>query len=376
MCKLYAIFLSLLVFFQSGFAFSATQTKDVELHNLRWDWQSHHPEINQLVPFFGYSKTSVIHFDVGLNKYRSSYLKFILQENTFCWINDQLIFRNGNNQPLYLSIDSLKQVYKQNQLSFTLYNSDLDEQLISTTVVNRNQTGSIIKQEELQLRVGLGQSDPFIMISVIILLLIAAFRTAHYRLFREYFSVNKALQQRQSFELITAYSPLAWPNIGFILFYAVLIGCSVTNIGLFHAGDTFELPFELSRNNSLIIGLKICALCFVLMLLKLVLISASAALFKINKIRLIHFFTYFRHSLIIAIAIFIFSLINGIFEGSMVSEGWTFIQVLVVIVWSGRVIQIFFVLNKIYTFRKLHLFSYLCSTELIPLLLFFKIFLK
>ena len=188
--------------------------------------------------------------------------------------------------------------------------------------------------------------------------------------------MSKALQQRQSFDLITAYSPLAWPNIGFIIFYAILIGCSVINISLFHDQASFNLPFKTSLDNSLLTGLKIGVLCFVFMLLKLVLISGSTALFKINKVRLIHFFTYFRHSLIIAISIFVYSLINGIFEGALVSEGWIYTQVVAVIVWSARIIQIFFVLNKIYTFRKLHLFSYLCSTELIPLLLFLKIFLK
>lgn len=376
MCRLAAFVLISLFFNQPILANQESEVNDVELHNLRWDWHSIDPETGQFVPYFQNSETTTIHFEIGLNRYRSAYLKFNLPTNTFCWIEQQLIFKSDDIRPLYLSIDSLRDVYSMSKLSITLYHENLEENLISTTVVNRNQSFQQKQDQEPELRYDLKQTDLFLIISIIVLLLIATFRTAHYRLFREYFSISKALQQRQNFDLITAYSPLAWPNIGFLIFYAILVGCSAINIGLYHIDESFTLPFGMSWQNSLLLGVKLIVLCFVFMLLKLVLISASSALFQINKVRLIHFFAYFRHSLIIAIGLFIFSLVNGIFEGSMVSGGWSLIQVLVVFVWSGRVIQIFFVLNKIYTFRKLHLFSYLCSTELIPLLLFLKVFLK
>lgn len=376
MCKLFAFLLATLILGPASHHGATAQVTDVELHNIRWDWHSHNDATNELVPFFGYKETTTIHFKVDLNKYRGSQLKFVLQENTFCWIEDQLIFRAQDSKPRYITVDSLKKIYDKNQLSFTLYNEALDARLIKTTIISQNKIISTEQQGGPELRKELSRSDTFIVISVLILLMIAVFRTAHFRLFREYFSLSRALQQRQSFDLITAYSPLAWPNIGFIIFYAVLIGCSVVNIGLFQFNAEIKLPLGLTQSNSLVVGTTAGVLCLASMLLKLALVSASTTLFMIQKVRLIHFFTYFRHSLIIAMIIFIFSLFNGIFEGSMVSSGWMLIQVLVILVWSARVVHIFFVLNKIYTFRKLHLFSYLCSTELIPLLLFFKIFLK
>ena len=218
--------------------------------------------------------------------------------------------------------------------------------------------------------------DLFIIISIVTMSLIAVFRAFYSRLFHEYLSVGKSLQLRQNFELAIAHAPLAWPNIGFIIFYSILIGSAAMTCDLFVPDSSLVFPFSIKHESSIHLGVKVSVYCFAFMIAKLLVITAGSELFKLKKVRLVHYFTYFRLSLILALISLSFSIINGIFGGLLINEWWNWIQLIVVLFWSGRLVLIYFVLNKIYTFRKLHLFSYLCSSELIPLLLFFKIFLK
>ncbi|MEO9803200.1 MAG: DUF4271 domain-containing protein [Reichenbachiella sp.] len=377
MCKK-LIILVLLVVHQLPSATANEETlSGVELRNLRWDWEVYDEEVNQYVPFFKQPNTKAIRFKLDFNKYKNSEVKLLLTDNCFVWIEDELVYRTMGRELVFFSLDSIQAIYKKNEVNMTIFSPQFNEKKISTAIVNEEEgTYSISKDWLLKKRIDQSQIDSFIIISIVTLSLIALFRSFNYRLFQEYFSLSRSLQLRQNFDLIIAHSPIAWPNIGFVIFYAILVGNSFMNIGLFQSDVHIDFPFGLSKGNRITMGLKISGCCFALMLLKWLLILITSELFKIQKARHLHFFTYFRHSLIIAITMFILSVIYGIFEGSLITKGWSVIQAMVVAVWSGRLILIFFVLNKIYTFRKLHLFSYLCSTELIPLLLFFKIFLK
>ncbi|MEO9966157.1 MAG: DUF4271 domain-containing protein [Reichenbachiella sp.] len=352
-------------------------SSDVELLNLRWDWEVYDAEIGHYTPYYNHTKTSAIFFALDLNKYRKSSVKLTLPVGCFVWLDQQLVYHSMSERPIYWSLDSLYNIYDKNKLEVTIFSSQFNDRSTETKIVTRSKSNSAVLDEVLyKKRNSRNRSGIFILISILTLSVIAVFRTSHYRLFQEFFSIDRAFRARQNFDLIIAKSPMAWPNIGFIGFYALLIGSSFVSIRLYQPDFDIKSLVGLTTENNLLLGLAVSSYCFVFMLLKLVLIAISSELFKINKIRLVHFYTYFRLSLIIAIVIFTLSIINGILNGDLIASGWSVFKVAVVLLWSVRLLLIFFVLNKIYTFRKLHLFSYLCSTELIPLLLFFKIFLK
>ena len=350
---------------------------DIQLRNLRWDWEVYDNEVEHFVPYFKQNKTEAIRFEIDLNKYRGSTLKLVLPGNYFVWIDGKLVMDNLQYRTTYMALDSLNRIYAQSRISMTIYSDTFNGKAVETSIVNTQNGNSLSSEVSFFLqRKNKSQLDIFIIISIATLSLIALFRAFNNRLFQEYFSLTKSLQVRQNFDLITAHAPVAWPNIGFIIFYAILIGATVMNFGLFHTSQNFDFPLDISSTNSIPTGLKVSLVCFVLMIGKILLVTLGSELFNLSKIKAIHFFAYFRLSLIMAMLSFVLSLINGIFDGALINENWYSIQIIVLLAWSGRFILIFFVLNKIYTFRKLHLFSYLCSSELIPLLLFFKIFLK
>lgn len=373
MCKRIAtlVFLCGLLFPVAGYA------ADVELKNLRWNWEVFDEDEELYVPYFKHSKTDVVRFEVDLKKFSGAYLKLTLPEQHFIWVQSELVYASQTHRPVYLSLDSLHQAYNQSKIYVAVHSRQFNASTITTQIIKKEEgEDELDAQSSFLVRGGHKKLDLFIIISIVTMSLVALLRAFNFRLFKEYFSVIKAMQVRQNFDLIIAHSPLAWPNIGFIVFYALLVGSTVMNIGLFHPDLFSAFSYYSDASSMITLGLELSVYCFVLMLVKLLVVSINTQLFKIKKVRLIHFFAYFRLSLIIATVAFSLSVINGIFGGLMFSEFANFIKIIVLIAWIGRLILIFFVLNKIYTFRKLHLFSYLCSTELIPLLLFFKIFLK
>ncbi|UXX80158.1 DUF4271 domain-containing protein [Reichenbachiella carrageenanivorans] len=350
---------------------------DVELKNLRWNWEVFDEDEELYVPYFKQSKTNVVRFEVDLKKFSGAYLKLTFPEQHFVWIQRELVYGSEVYQSVYLSLDSLHQVYRENRIYVAIHSQQLNASMITTQIIKKEKgEENAVAQSSFLVRGGHKKLDLFIIISMVTMSLVALLRAFSFRLFKEYFSVIKAIQVRQNFDLIIAHSPMAWPNIGFVVFYALLVGSTVINIGLFHPDFFSSFSFYSDGSGMVKVGLEVSVYCFVLILFKLIVVSINTQLFKIKKVRLIHFFAYFRLSLIIATVAFSLSVINGIFGGLILSEHATFIKIIVLLSWIGRLILIFFVLNKIYTFRKLHLFSYLCSTELIPLLLFFKIFLK
>ncbi len=353
------------------------EASDIELKNLKWDWEVFDQKSQHYVPYFKKPTTDALRFKVDLNKYRNSYLKLSVPEKHSIWIQDELIYVSSRPVTKYLSLDSLQDIYRMGSFYLSVYSDNLNGNTITSVLVNKEDDNLSLREESsFSSRKSNNWQDIFIIISIATMSLIAIFRAFYFRLFQEYLSIGKSLQLRQNFELAVAHAPLAWPNIGFIIFYSILIGSSVMICDLFLPNSSLIFPFSIKNEGGIYLGLKISIYCFVFMIAKLLLITAGTELFKLKKVKLIHFFTYFRLSLIFALFCFSLSILDGVFGGYLVSTWWNWIQLIVVLFWSGRLVLIYFVLNKIYTFRKLHLFSYLCSSELIPLLVFFKIFLK
>lgn len=353
------------------------EASESELKNLRYDWEVYDQQAAHFEPYLKQSDINAIRFELDVNKYREAHLKLALPADYYVWIGQELVNANLAPDTLYWPLDSIAEVYDESKLYVTIYSAQFAGQAIETSIINKkSESVDLGSALVLDKRDDQDQLNIFIIVSIATFALMAIFRAFNFRLFKEYFALGKSVQIRQNFDLITAYSPLSGPQLAFILFYAILVGNAVVNASLFLSDTTVSMGLSNIASLDIWFGMKVVAVCAILMIGKLLMIVVGTELFKINKVRAIHFFTYFRLSLIMAMIIFSLSVINGIFGGILVEKYWMIFQLIIVLAWLGRMVLVFFVLNKIYTFRKLHLFSYLCSSELIPLLLFFKIFLK
>lgn len=111
----------------------------------------------------------------------------------------------------------------------------------------------------------------------------------------------------------------------------------------------------------------------ILSLLRFFWLKTNAIVFGINKIEFTHFFYMLRIALLIMLAIctvIFISMLNGVLE----------MERLVSILWTGffivyilGILLLFFTMTKNVSFKYYHLFSYLCTAELVPFLVFSKL---
>ena len=366
----------LLLVFLASYTFAEEQGEYSIIKNLKWDWVQFDKIAKQNVPYLKQSKAKTISFDLDLNKNQKFIFKIDLPQNYFMWVEDQLVLFTTEDKKYELSIDSLFSNYKKNSISVSIFskkfNADLVQCQIVSKVLDITRSDSSFKVSERENRY---EMNIFIIATIFGLVGIVIFRSSNHRLFKEYFSLRKALQIRQNFELITAYGTFSWVTFWVLFLYALLIGVTITNLILF-LPDGLSIPLVERNSHPIVEGVKIGFLALLFISLKIPFLSVITRLFQLNKIKQSHFSAYFRQSLLLTVFVFLVSIWNGFYAGAVFEYGIILFQILGITLLIGRALLLFLILNRIHGYRKLHLFAYLCSTELIPLILFFKIFLK
>ncbi|WP_407692841.1 DUF4271 domain-containing protein [Reichenbachiella agarivorans] len=112
------------------------------------------------------------------------------------------------------------------------------------------------------------------------------------------------------------------------------------------------------------------------MLLKVPLIKILTSLFSVQKHSDVHYFTYLRLSLIIAFIAFIGSVLLFLSPDHSAEIAWEVYRYSLLVFLFIRLILMYLVLNNSFSFNKFHLISYLCSSEIIPLIILVKTLLR
>jgi hypothetical protein len=117
-------------------------------------------------------------------------------------------------------------------------------------------------------------------------------------------------------------------------------------------------------------------LIFALLLGKYLLIQAVGSVFKLSGVTHVHFYEYLLFSRVFYTAVVFLQ-----FALFLVAPVWVSV-IAEVIIWVVllfnivRIVVINSVLSRLTSAKNLYLFSYLCTTELIPLLIGIKILIK
>ena len=310
-----------------------------------------------------------IYFQVDVNKNHSRFLQCSAREEFNLFINHQLI-RAGVNGTLLLDLDSLSRQYS-SDLQCIIYQRRGITQL-TTEIVERSSTDaglSIIKRK----------GNYFLDFSIIASLLMFAYfiiliRTLP-RLAVNYFNVLRlvSLQEREENFIGTRVTSTA--NILFYLFASLLSGLLLTVI-FFYASAQTSFPFFAIDSvwDGFAQWIKWSSTIFLLLIVKLVLIYSFCGLFKITDLISFHFFNFLR------LYFFLFGISAVLSLGYFILEGQSpeFYMYLMYAVSALAGLWIVLIYLKLLTkvpFRFFHLFSYLCISEIIPMVIIFKILL-
>ncbi|MFY0626518.1 MAG: DUF4271 domain-containing protein [Reichenbachiella sp.] len=353
--------------------------KEIEIENLRYNWRVYDEKDKSFHPYLSSESYPNVYFNLDKRKYQGFELKIELGSNSFIFLNDWLILASEKDSTYYFDIDSLILLNSNAELSFSTYFPPKRDVQLQTYIVDRNRHSSgyednrtnILEEREINKNL-----NEFITTSLLLLGIIVMFRTSSYRTFSEYFSITDAFSKRQRFELITSLPLFSANNLAFVALYSLIVSISVLNFGVFQDGHFFQFPY-MPFQSSIISGvLSVFFLAFFLILMKRFLVYTVSSVFNFQRVRDLHFYTYFRLSILISLVFFGISILNGIRGGGLMESMdhllfWFFLFALLI-----RILLVFLVLNSQLNFHKLQIIVYLCSTEIIPLIFLLKIFSK
>ncbi len=376
MNKAYYFFIGIILNF-GAIALNA-QNREVEIEDLRHDWMVVDEETQHLLPYLPTHPTTTIYFDLDSKKHQGFELRIELQQDYFVFLNSHIIDHAPLPKTVYYAVDSLVKKATDQPLRFSVFSKKMIPANLKTTIIDRKGESILPRKKitEIQARIDKGHTDEFVTLTLILLGIIVSYRTIVYRTFSEYFSISNAISIRQRFELIVAQPLFSVVNLSFVLLYAGMAAASIYNILLFNVDLRDFLSTAWQSYSSLSVSFYLFLLFVGLMLLKRFLIFIVSRVFKFRSIRDLHFYIYFRWSLIMSGLLFLFTIINGISDGELFNRASSWIFVWLFIVLGLRLIQLWVVLNSQLNFHKLQIFAYLCSTEIFPLIFFLKIFVN
>ncbi|MBU2914769.1 DUF4271 domain-containing protein [Reichenbachiella agariperforans] len=347
------------------------------IKDLRYSWKNHEPNLKILVPYLSTSSVPAVTFDLNLNQYMGAELMLIVPANHSIYIEAALMTVTERRDTLLWSVDSLRSYYDQPSINLILYSKSWDSQGVSSWVVQTGDNVLVETGSELsEIYRSKGENDRMILASLTILSLMVIFRTYLYRLFHEYFLVSKSIRVRQNFELIAAQSPLSLITIGFIFLYAAFLAGAVLNLGLKLGETSHWVAYFGFLPSSEVQALLVFAIAFGLMILKVPLIGLMARVFGFQKAIEVHFFAYFRLSLLISFFAFSASIVVFVSSLDLAADLWFVVKLVVLIFLLIRLVLMYLILNNNLGVKKLHLISYLCSSEIIPLIIIVKTLLR
>ena len=347
------------------------------IKDLKYDWLVLSQDGTQLEPHLDQSQVTSIFFELSPLKFQGFFLRIEIPSSHYIFLNRKLIGKSDNSGEIWYDIDSLSRMIEREKLEFSIFSKELNPDRLETTIISLSQGGSSygtlgMSHESRSIS---KLSDQFVILSLCIFGFVVILRNSNNRLFKEYLDFYHLFAPRQRFELITSYSLFSFENLGFLLLYAVLMGASFVNL-LFFSGEIEQVPYWAGDISPLVWGMVFMVLFALVMILKMPFLGIITSLFRVSRISQLHFFTYFRISLAYAFLIFVFSLGNTIYNGHWLSDFNSFFIGLLVILLIIRLSVVWIVLNSELNFQKLHIISYLCSTEIIPLVFFLKFLIK
>ena len=278
------------------------------------------------------------------------------------------ILKNVPKEGAKIRIDSLTRLYGI-QILFSIYSTRIVTK--STLITELLPTQERVKQVNLEARVKDGFSDFFIVAAILIIAGFLMLLRANTRLMLDYLNPIKAFSLRERESDLNTNRITSSINILFYVFTSYLI--AFLCFAWFHC-FTYKPNFYASIQTFTEVFLKwnlLAAMLFILLVFKFILISLFSYIFRLKGSLHLHFYNFIRTLLLLSVAILGLTIVIFILHDSQAKylNGCSFIIGLFGFSWL-MVAYLKLLTNSAFSF--LHLFFYLCTTEIIPLIILVK----
>lgn len=355
----------LLVFSSLFSAVWATDTGFIEKKDLQEEWRVHSEGEFQL--FVKGASPSVIYFVVDPLYYRGDHLLIQSHHPVSILINGKLIDTNISTS--LLSLDSLGARY--GKLNFAIYQQAFSDDLITRIVTKTN--GNLQSQDDFESKPTTHFRDFVVVIFMLLVVFFLVLFRLNPKLTIDYFSVRRTLMLRESDDQ-QAYSRIISISILFYFLVSLCVGLFLMIVVRFAPNDYYiSIAIHYSDFVSIILyWLKVSLIVFGVILVKSLFVHGLAYLFGFSEVSSFHFFNFTRILLILFFLVTTAAVMYFLAMGYSPSFYMTLFQAIryVMFFW---IVLMFLKLGNRLEFARFHLFSYLCATEILPLLVIAKV---
>ena len=358
------IFLILVIFLSTANLFAQVDTVTVFDFSTEWmfyDGNSRLPLVRK-ADFEG----NIILFEVDRREWVNSFLTVDYPEPFSLFIDGKLFSSGSNN----VSINFKSIASKSNRTEITVYSETLNPFYLNTRALKiidntNNSLGNDVVIVEPRIRDAF--QSFFIIASIVVLIYFTVLYTFYPRSLAEYFSLTRAISPRELDENLIKTRPFTGINISIYIFISLIVGLLIYSV--IHLANLFPEELQYYPDNSflgLLYWLKLSVNIFALIFLKYILISVFSNLFVINEFVSSHFYNSIR--LLFMISVLLMLGTGFLYYGFVNNHSLIYYGIYSTLLYSIPFISLIIYLKLMNSagYKKLHLFSYLCGTELIP----------
>ncbi len=344
------------------------QSQQAVVKDLRDEWLI--TENNSYRKFDGVPSKAVF-FSVDATRFKNDFLQVEDDEPFVIFINKKLVVAKERGSIRY-GIDSLSALYSP-LLQISIFQkggiSSLSCNMLAPSVIR-------VSDEDPIPRTGNFFLDFSLMGTLIVSLYFILLLRSNPRLTLDYLNASKLFSVQEREENLLANRVASSVNLLFYLFCSLFCGLTLTAV--FHfAGDLIPLAEHFpirSIGEGFLQWSKLSMLIAGLLVLKMVIVFTFSMLFNLKDTAAIQYFNFIRVLFVVAGFIAFVSTLHLIFYGQYGSLQSFLLRTgaVVMVLSAGMMYLKLLALTRYHFF---HLFSYLCASEIIPLVILLKVLL-
>lgn len=367
--------------FAEGLPTARAQVLPLEQENyINADWLVYKNNTEELVPFVEdvYAETHALHQWLQIIPDNSFNISFVAQKGTCLFLNNQLIFTAGSIAEFKLDLSPFANKLKPTKGKYLLtvwhpqqqpvVSSFRNTLVLTDKEVEVGESGLIVRVKEYV------SLDAFIIFTLLIGLLYGALKSNYPADFNNLYDINTFFRVGTIQEGLLSKPLSSWSNILFVLVFslslALLTAAIHTEVLHVRLINQF-IPISASSISSKIVFYTL--IIFVFILLKYLFLRMMAFIFGIEQIVQLQYQEFLRTILFMGIFLPVVVLFYLAFNASMPQGILLLANIAVALMLIITMVRIFATVNTRISVLNLHLFSYLCATEVIPLAIILKL---
>lgn len=360
--------------------YAQTEIFYYEIKDLKDDWKVYSEEENALVPYIESlnPKSKNIYVVIFPDEYRENGILLSFENESALFINNKLVYNTSEPGSIVLSIDSLAGIYGRERLLMSLYSDDGIHHVKTSIVSFSGKNPSLLsKIDHLSiLPLDRGPIWDFIKIGmIIILILYVVLVNIGSRVFNDYYNIINSFIRASTDEFLNRSKKITRIDLVFIIVLAIILSFFIVII-IYQFG-LHDNKHTLTTVGSLFIK-WLWLFLFLLgwYMLRFILISISSDLFKMREVGTIHTFEFLRITNFYSLLIFILLIMSLFVIQISLDLCSSIIVYSIVIISIIRAVILYLKFLNSSNYTKLYLFAYLCSAELLPVIVGLKFLLK